>query len=165
MGKTLLILCLKLHAACRTTLLQSLLIRFQHLRLKFGSLVASGLGSLKSLCQTCVNRLQILQLKLIVDDLHIAHRIDITVNVSDIVIVETTEHVEDGISLTDIREELVAETLTLGGTLHKTGYIHDLDSGGHHTARVAHLHKFIKTLIGHRDHTDVGFYRTEREIR
>ena len=47
----------------------------------------------------------------------------------------------------------------------RPSYIHDLDSGGHHTARVAHLHKFIKTLIGHRDHTGVGFYRTEREIR
>lgn len=40
-------------------------------------------------------------------------------------------HLADGICLPDIRQELVAQALTLAGTTHQTSDVNKLNSGGH----------------------------------
>ena len=52
-----------------------------------------------------------------------AQRIDRAFNVCDIAIFKTTQNVNDGIDLANVREELVAQPFTLGRAAHKAGDI------------------------------------------
>jgi hypothetical protein len=70
----------------------------------------------------------------------------------------------DGIALTYIAQELVAQTLTLAGTLYQSGYIHNLNGGGNYSARVNQFCQFVEALIGNGDGSYVGLYCAERKI-
>jgi hypothetical protein len=63
--------------------------------------------SLLGLGQTALDGLEVLQLKLSIDNLFIADGVDSTINVGDILVLETTENVDDSISLTDVSKELI----------------------------------------------------------
>ena len=79
----------------------------------------------------------------------------------DVVIVEATHHVYDGIHLTDVGEELVAKTLTLGGSAHQTRNIHKFDHGGRVFFRGVHIGKIIHACIRHSHHAHVGLNGAE----
>ena len=44
-------------------------------------------------------------------------------------------HVEDGVDLADVAEELVAEALALAGAAHQAGDVDELERGRDHLAR------------------------------
>ena len=163
-SKFLLLLTLDGDATRRAPLLQRLFICLKHTELHLRSLISAGLGSLLRLRQSTLHSLQILDLQLIIDHLHIAHRVHSRVDMSDIIIIETAEHMDDGIRLADISQELIAEALTLRGPLHEPGDVDDLHRSRDHRPGVAELHEASQTIIGHRDHTHIRFNSTEREI-
>ena len=74
----------------------------------------------------------------------------------DVVVLETTNHLDDGIGLADVGEELVAEAGTFGCAFHQTGNVDELDGSGHSLLRLGHLGEFVETRVGHGDHADVG---------
>ncbi len=127
-------------------------------------LVAAGLRLLLSARHAALYRLQVLDLQLVVDDFLVAHRVDTAVDMRDIVIVKTAQHMEYGICLADIGKKLVAQTLSLARTFHKAGDIDNLHRGRNHAARIAHLHKLVESFVRHGYDTHVGLYGAERKI-
>ena len=89
-------------------------------------LVACGSGFL-SLVQAALDSLEVFEKKFVVDDFLVAYGVDGTVDVGDIVVVEAAEDMYDGVSLADIGEEFVAETLTFRCSLDQTGDVDYLD--------------------------------------
>ena len=82
----------------------------------------------------------------------------------DVVVVETTNDMDNGVTLANVAKELVAQALALGSALHQPGDVHYLARRRHYAARVHNLRQFGESLIGHGDDTEVRLYRTEREI-
>ena len=82
----------------------------------------------------------------------------------DVVIVEAAEHMQDGVTLTDVGEEFVAEAFALGRAFHKAGDIYYFNCGRYNRFRVAHLDESSQTVIGNGDDTHVGFDGAERKV-
>ena len=82
----------------------------------------------------------------------------------DIVVVEAAEHVDDGVAVANIGEELVAETLAFGGAFDETGDVDNLDGGGYDGGRAFNLDEFGEAFVGDGDDADVGFDGAEREV-
>ena len=99
-------------------------------------LITSGLRLFLHLGDTAVYRFQILDLKLIVNDLLITDRVYTSVHVHDIIVVEATQYVQDSVCLTDISQELIAQSLAFTRSFHQSGDIHDLYGGGDHSLRM-----------------------------
>ena len=83
----------------------------------------------------------------------------------DVLILEATQNVDDGVCVTDVSKELVAKTFTLRCTLHKTCDVDNLDGGWHHTLRVVNFGELHKTLVRYGDDTYIWFDCTEWEVR
>src|SRR5204863_10160210 len=79
-------------------------------------------------------------------------------------IVETAEYVKDGIALTDVPEELVAETFALARPLHQAGDIDDLHRGRQDALWVHQRRGLVQAYIRYRDRTHVGFDGAEGEV-
>src|SRR3712207_7445477 len=71
---------------------------------------------------------------------------------------------DDGVALTDVAEELIAQSFALGSAFHEAGNVDNLAGGRYDSARVNYLGEAVETLIGNADDAQVGFYRTEREV-
>ena len=82
----------------------------------------------------------------------------------DVVVVETAQHMDDGIGGANVAQELVAESLAFGGAFYKTGNIHYLDSSRNHTGGMFHLDQFGQPFIGYCDNTHIGLDGTKGEI-
>jgi hypothetical protein len=82
-----------------------------------------------------------------------------------VAILETAQHMGDGVDLADIGEELVAEPLALGRALHEA---RDIDEGhprGDDLLRLRDLGQLVEPRVGHRDLAHIGLDRAEGEIR
>ena len=62
---------------------------------------------------TILDSLEVLELKLSVDDTLIAYWVYATINVRNILILEAAQHVDNSICITNICQELITEALTL----------------------------------------------------
>ena len=83
----------------------------------------------------------------------------------DVAVVEASQHVDDGIGVSNVGEELVAEPFAFRRPLDESGDIDDLDGGGDHFFRVIYPGKFHQAFVRNGDDTHIGFYRAEREVR
>ena len=81
-----------------------------------------------------------------------------------VVVVKASQHVDDGIGLTDVTQELVSQTLAPAGALDQARDVDDLDRGGHDACGVDEFGKFVESLVGHRDDADVRLDGAEREV-
>ena len=161
---TLLIRILRLHRAGRLALRQRIFDAHHQVVLHLGILVRAYLGKFGNLGQTCLDGLQILELKFRVDDFLVADRIDRAIHMHHIVVVKATKHVDDGIRLADIGEELVAKAFALRGPFDKTGNIYYLDRCRDDAPGMDKFGKFIQSLIGHSDDAHLRIDGTKREI-
>ena len=50
----------------------------------------------------------------------------------NVIVLETTEHMNNGVRVADVGQKLVAQPLAFRGTFHQSGDIDDLDGGGNH---------------------------------
>ena len=82
----------------------------------------------------------------------------------DVVIVEATQYVQDGIRLTNVSEELITKPFTLACALDQPSDVYDLYGRGDDALGVYDLCELIETLIGDGDHTDVRLDGTEGEV-
>ena len=110
------------------------------------------------------HRFQILQLEFGVDDFLVAHRIHATIYVHHVAVVETAQHVDDGISFADVAQELIAQTFSFGCTFHQTSDVDNLHGGGDDFRCLHQFGKFCQSFIRHSDYTHVGFNGAEREV-
>lgn len=77
-----------------------------------------------------LDELDILDAELLADNLEIADGVDITLDVDNLGIVETSDDLEDGIDGADVRQESVTETSTSRGTTGQTSNVVDGLVGG-----------------------------------
>ena len=83
----------------------------------------------------------------------------------DVAVVEAAEHVDDGVRVADVAQELVAQALALRGALDQTRDVHDFDGRGHHALRMVDFGEPHEPLVGHGDHAHVGLDGAEGEVR
>ena len=83
-----------------------------------------------------------------------------------VVVVEATEHMDNGVCLADVREELISEPFALACAFHQSRNIHDFNGGWDHAALwFAEFAELDKTLVRYGNHAHIGLNRTEREVR
>lgn len=123
-----------------------ILLKLLHLKrlATTASLLGQGLESL-------LNELDILDTQLLADDGQIPNRVDITLNVDNLSIIEAAHHLEDGIDGTDVRQERVTETGTGGSSAGQTGDIVDSQVSGHLRLGLVVLAEPVEPLIGDND--------------
>mmetsp|Transcript_24983 Transcript_24983/g.57749 ORF Transcript_24983/g.57749 Transcript_24983/m.57749 type:complete len:286 (-) Transcript_24983:634-1491(-) len=92
---------------------------------------------------------EVRQGQLEVDDLGVAHGVDRAVDVDHVLVVEASDHVDDGVALSDVSEELVAEALSGGRALHQAGDVDELEGGGNDLGTA----NFVRAFVGG------GFFR------
>jgi hypothetical protein len=97
-----------------------LLLELLHLK-RLTTTASLLLQILKSL----LDELDILDTELLADNLEITNGVDITLNVDNLGIIETSDDLEDGIDGTDVGQESVSETSTSRGTTGQTSDIVD----------------------------------------
>ena len=73
----------------------------------------------------------------------------------DVVVGEGPQDEDDGVGLTDVAEELVAEPLALAGAGDQAADVDELHGGRHDVAALAHRGEGVEARIGHAGHADV----------
>jgi hypothetical protein len=83
-----------------------------------------------------------------------------------VIIVETTEYVDDCVCFSDIREELISKSFALACTFDQSRNIHDFNGGWYNAALwFAKFAELDKTLIRYGYYAYIRLNRTEREVR
>ena len=82
----------------------------------------------------------------------------------DVAVVETAQHVQYGIGLADVGQELVAEAFALAGALHQAGDVDNVDRGRDGTLGLAEVRKGLQTFVRNVGGAEVGLYGAEGEI-
>jgi hypothetical protein len=85
-------------------------------------LISQGIGAERTCCllhivDTLLHPFDVLQPELSLDDLHVAQRVHVSLDMNDFRVVESPDNLEDAVDSTDMREEGVAETSSGGCTL------------------------------------------------
>ncbi len=83
-------------------------------------------------------------------------RVDAAGDVDDFGVVEAADDVGDGVGGADVAEELVAETLALGGAFDEAGDVDELHGGGDEGFGLDELGDFGETGVGDSDDAGVG---------
>ena len=99
-----------------------------------------------------------------VDGFDVAQGIDRALHMHDIAGIEAADHMDDGVDLADMRQELVAQALALGRALDQSGDVDELDGGGGELVGLVHLRELVQPRVGDRNHADVGLDGTERIV-
>lgn len=73
--------------------------------------------------------LNVLETQLLLDDLDVAHRVDVALDVRHLGRVKAAHHVVDGVHGLDVRQERVAEAGAVGGAAHQAGDVGDGHDG------------------------------------
>ena len=163
-GGMLLVLGVECHRARRLALVESLLEAAKHLILYLSLLVATGLRLFLHARDAALDSLKVFQLQFVVDDFLVAHRVYRAVDMHHVRVIETTQHVDYGIGLTDVCQELVAETLAFRRAFNQTRDVDNLDRGGHDALRIDDSGKFVQAVVGHTDYADVWLDCTKRKV-
>ena len=165
MCRELLVFVLQFDGACRLALRERIAVTDIQVKSCLRLFVATHAHLFFDLLYAALDGFQILELKFGIDHLLVAYRVDRTVHMNHIAVVEATEHMDDRVRLADVSQELVAKSLAVAGTLYQSGYIDYLHRGGYDTALgVAELTQTVQTLVGNSDHTEVRFDSTEGKI-
>src|SRR3546814_3130473 len=98
------------------------------------------------------------------DGFRVGDGIDLAFDMGDVIIDEAAEHMHDRIHFPDIGEELIAQTLSPGGTAHKSCNIDKGKLCFDDLRAATDLGNFIKPFIRHRHLAHIGFYGAERII-
>src|SRR5437667_3371041 len=127
----------------------------QHTELGLGVLVARARG-LARLLEPSLHHGEVRQRELARDDVMVAHRVHGPHHVHHVRVLEAADHVDDGVHLADMGEELVAQALALRGALHEPGDVHELDDRGDFLLRLDELEQPVEARVGHLNDADVG---------
>ena len=133
------------------------------LHLSLGLLIATA-GFLNTAFLALLHGRQVSQNQFSVDDFDIAHGVNRTQLMNNVIILKATHHLHNGIRLADIGKELIAEACTLCSALHQTGNIHKLNGSRNNALSLAYLRQHRQTLIRHFHHTHIRVNSAERIV-
>lgn len=123
--------------------------------------LTTTLGLLVQVLEGLLDELDILDAQLLADDGQITDGVDITLDVNDLRIIETTDDLEDGIDGANVRQKGVTETGTGGGTAGQTGDIIDGQVGRHLRLGLVVFAQPVEPVIGD---DDTGFFGVDGGI-
>jgi len=132
----------------------------EHLQL-LGGLLVPLLRSRLHRVQPLLDRLQVFQQELCVDDLHVPRRIHGAGHVGHLLVLEAAHDVNNGVDLPDLGEKLVAQPFALGRPLHESGDVDELDAGGDRLRRPGQFGNAGEPVVGNRHDPHVRVDRTE----
>ena len=121
-----------------------------------------ALGGLLGLLDAAVHHFQVRHDQLQVNGLNVTQgvhghvRPGVGHHVHDVLVVKAADHVDDGVGLPDVGQELVAQARALAGALHQACDIHELDDGGGLFVGFVHLGQLVQPLVRNRHHAHVG---------
>ena len=98
------------------------------------------------------------------DGLGIADWVDLVVDVLDIVVLKTAQHVDDRVHFADIAEELIAQPFALARPADQARDIDKAELGRDDLLATGNRRQFVQPRIGHADIADVRFNRAERIV-
>ena len=119
---------------------------------------------LGSLLVAFVHRLEIGQSQFYVYGLYIAGRVDPVVDVDDIRILETADHMDQDSDLADRGQEAVSQPLALRGTRDQTGDINEFDCSRDNPFGGNQFDDPVEPLVRYADHADIRIDGAERII-
>ena len=83
---------------------------------------------------------------------------------NDVRVIKRTHHLGDSVRLTNVREELVTQALTLRSALHNTRNINERNSRRQNTLRTKNLSQTVQTRIRQAHHAHVRVNGRERVV-
>ena len=83
----------------------------------------------------------------------------------DVAVFETTDDLHDRVHLTDMAEELVAESFAGACAFHEPRDVHELDRGRDDLLRAGQLRQNFQSRIGHRHDAEIWVDRAEGIVR
>ena len=126
--------------------------------LNFGQEIAVELRLTLSLRQTLLDGLEIGEGQFDLDHTEMFERVGRSGNV---VVDEGTQHEHDGVDLTNVGQELVAEALAFARSFDESTDVDHLDRRVDDVLALRHLGQSIEAIIGDLGHTDVGIFGGE----
>ena len=156
------ILVRRLESRCQRSGLQKLLHPLQKIRFLCQRLIHSRL--LAHLGDPSFQDLDIGKNQFQIDRLDVPERIDAAVHMHHIGVLKAAHHVNDGVHLTDVAQELVAESFSLRCSLNQTGDVHELDHSGRHLFGVVHISEKLQPLVRNGYDSHIGIDGAERII-
>ena len=152
------------HCAGAASVEQCIPVKIHYLHQFLGLGVAAGFCLLNLFLVTVLYGLEVFELKLQIDGLLVANRVDAAIDMRHIVVVETAQHVDDGIGCANVAQKFVAQSFAFGGTFYKAGDVHNLHCGGDDRGRMLHFDQFGQTFIGYGDNAHIGLDSAERKV-
>ena len=132
----------------------------QHLEPPFSIFVAR-LGNFGQPLHLFLHRFQVRNLQFQVEGLNVPDRIHRAIDVGQLLIVEASDHLDQGIGIADVREEFVAHPFALTGAFGESGNIHNLHGGRDHLLRGLEVFQVVEPGIGYIHHAHVGLVGSE----
>jgi hypothetical protein len=102
--------------------------RLDQRHLRGGFLVAAA-RALHQALRPLLQAVEVGEHQLRLDRLGVADRVDAALDMGDVAILEAAQHMDDRVHLADVRQELVAQALALGGAAHQPGDVHEFEAG------------------------------------
>lgn len=99
-----------------------------------------------------------------VDRLDVVLGRDLAVDVDDVLVLEGADDLADRVGLADVREELVAQALTLRRAPDDAGDVDEVHRGRQELLGVEDLRELVEARVRDADHSDVGLDRGERVV-
>ena len=156
---------LKLHGTCVHSLFEGGLVGFEHSHGCLCILVVAYGSHFRLLLKLCLNGFEVFELEFGVNHFLVLHGIHHCSTLThDVVVVEAAQHMYDGIGLTNVAEELVAESFALACALHESCNIDDFARCRHDASRVYYLGELCEPPVGHGDDAHVRLYGAKRKV-
>ena len=115
--------------------------------------------------QPLLQTLQVSEDELGLDNPHIAHRVHRSLHMHHVVIVKAAHHLQDGIALANVAQELVPQPLALGGPAHEPGDVRKVHRSVNDAPALANLGELLHPRVGHRHRRLVRLDGAEGIIR
>ena len=164
MGDFLFVFRIKLYGAGRLALFEGFFVAHQDIVGLLGSFVSASLCLFLHFLDAAFDGFEIFQLEFSINDFLVAHGIHRSIDMGHVLIVKTTEHMDDSVCLADVGQELVAQPFAFAGTFHQTGDVYDFNGSGDDTSRMHQLCQFGEAFIGYGDDAYIRFDGTERKV-
>ena len=100
-----------------------------------------------SLCNSSLQYFKIGENQLQIDRLDVTDRINAAVHMDDVGILKAAHHMNDGVHLTDVGQELVSQAFSFGCTLYETGDIHKLNDGRRYLLGIVEVSQELQSFI------------------
>ena len=112
-----------------------------------------------------LQRSEIGQNQLGVDDFDVAHRIDRAADVVNVAALEAAHDLHDRVYFADVAEELVAEAFARARAFHEPRDIDELNRGRDDFLRMRKLREHFEPRVGHRHDAEVRIDRAKWIVR